>query len=564
MNARRGVPLPLVLVVALSLAAVSAPSAGASARRAGGDAAPLGPARADATVSLTLVLRFPGSDALAAYLAAQRLQAAPAPLTPAQIGERFGIPSARLDAVTARLEQAGIRVTQRYDQRTALLAAGSVRDVERLFQVRLEDYRDRDGIRYRAPSRSPRIPSDLTDAVSDVEGLNTRPVFAPASAPGQTGGGSSATFVTPQQLNQIYDANPLAQAGIDGSGETIAVASLATLHGEEFSDWAAHFKTSTQPSRTISIAPPALRFGQRGWSASDSDEVALDLEMTRALAPKATILDYTTENDGEGLERVINQVVQDRRATIVSISYGNCEPERGAAAINGYENAFMAAQAAGVDVFAASGDSGPYDCNDSSHTNDLRQAVNYPASSAYVTSVGGTTLSNQGGDLHETAWQEPAALAGTGGGRSEFVPRPAWQLAQVVRQGGSTRLVPDVAGPASPDFNLLIADFQSGHVVLQTGGGTSAAAPFWAGLTALIKQYVRGREPSFPDGSVSAMLYQIANTPALYPAAFHDVTTGGNQVFTASSGWDFLTGLGTPNISGLAKAFDTLVHAARS
>ena len=532
MNARRGVPLPLVLVVALSLAAVSAPSAGASARRAGGDAAPLGPARADATVSLTLVLRFPGSDALAAYLAAQRLQAAPAPLTPAQIGERFGIPSARLDAVTARLEQAGIRVTQRYDQRTALLAAGSVRDVERLFQVRLEDYRDRDGIRYRAPSRSPRIPSDLTDAVSDVEGLNTRPVFAPASAPGQTGGGSSATFVTPQQLNQIYDANPLAQAGIDGSGETIAVASLATLHGEEFSDWAAHFKTSTQPSRTISIAPPALRFGQRGWSASDSDEVALDLEMTRALAPKATILDYTTENDGEGLERVINQVVQDRRATIVSISYGNCEPERGAAAINGYENAFMAAQAAGVDVFAASGDSGPYDCNDSSHTNDLRQAVNYPASSAYVTSVGGTTLSNQGGDLHETAWQEPA--------------------------------VPDVAGPASPDFNLLIADFQSGHVVLQTGGGTSAAAPFWAGLTALIKQYVRGREPSFPDGSVSAMLYQIANTPALYPAAFHDVTTGGNQVFTASSGWDFLTGLGTPNISGLAKAFDTLVHAARS
>jgi kumamolisin len=561
-GARRA--LAVAVAVTLGLAGVSASAAGASPTRSPGDPATrLGPSPADAAVTLTLVLRFPGRDALAAYLAGQRLQATPTSLTPTQIGERFGLPATQLDAVTARLGSAGIQVTERYDQRTALLAEGSVRDVERLFQVRLDDYRTRDGTRYRAPSRPPRILADLAASVADVEGLDTRPAFAPASTGRQTGGASSATFVTPQQLKQIYNAGPLTQAGIDGQGETIAIASLATLHGPEFADWASHFKTTTAPSQTISIAPAAPRAGQRDWSANQSDEVALDLEMSRAVAPKATILDYATENDGDGIERIVNQVVQDRRATIVSISYGICEPERGAAAINGYESTFMAAQAAGIDVFAASGDSGPYDCNDSNHTNDLRESVNYPASSAYVTAVGGTTLSNLGDSLHETAWQEPAALAGSGGGRSAFVPRPAWQTPAVVHQSGSTRLVPDVAGPASPDFNLLIADYQSNRVVLETGGGTSAATPFWAGLTALVKQYVRGREHSFPDGNVTAILYQIANSPSMYQSAFHDVIAGGNQVFTAGSGWDFLTGLGTPNIAGLANAFDTLVHSGR-
>ena len=558
--------LVLAAVAALTLAAVAAPAsaAGRSApRSAGAGTTRLGPAPADATVSLTLVLQFPGRAALAAYVAAQQHQATPSWLTPAQIGARFGLPAAQLDAATARLAAAGIHVTERYDQRTALRADGSVRDVERLFGVRLDEYRGRDGIRYQAPSRTPHVPADLAPAISSVDGLDTEPVYEPTSTFRQTGG-SGATFVTPRQLDQIYDGTPLARAGIDGQGQTIAIASLATNRGDEFSDWAEHFKTSVQPSRTIMVAPGPPRFGQRDWSATDSDEVSLDLEMSRAIAPKATLLDYQTENDGDGLERLLNQVVQDHRATTVSISYGICEPDRGAALLAGYETTFMAAQAAGIDIFAASGDSGPYDCNNSTHTNDLRQSVNYPSSSAYVTAVGGTTLSNPGGSLREEAWQEPASLAGTGGGRSEFIPRPAWQATSVLHQSGSTRLVPDVAGPASPDFNLLIAAFQSGRTILETAGGTSAATPFWAATVALIKEYVRGREGTFPNGSVNAMLYQIAAVPSLYHSSFNDVVTGSNQVFDTSTGWDFLTGLGSPNITGLANAFDGLVHTARS
>ena len=560
-------PAVVLLVCACSLALNTVSAAAASAVPSPGHADPaqaegssrLGPVRPDAIVSLTLELRLPGRAALAAYIAEQRQQDAPTWLTPAQIGERFGLPSARVGTVIARLQAAGLRVTERYDQRTALLAEGSVRDVERLFRVRLNDYQSRDGRRYQIPSRPPRVPSDLADAVAAVDGLDTRPVFHSTSALTQTG--SNTTYVTPQQLTHIYGGDGLTQAGINGSGETIAIASLATAHGDEFAQWAKRFKVSMQPSQTLSVAPAPPTPRDHGWSADESDEVALDLEMARSLAPKSTLLDYKTANDGAGIERVINQITQDRRATIVSISYGICEANRGGAALAADENTFMAAQAAGIDIFAAAGDSGPYGCNEPNRSNDLRESVSYPASSAYVTAVGGTTLLARGNSLHEVAWQEPASIAGSGGGRSAFIPRPSWQAASVVHDPGGTRLVPDVAGPASPDFNLAIAAFQSGHVVFEIGGGTSAAAPFWAGVVALVKQAVRGREHSFPDGNVNAMLYQVASNPALYPTVFNDTTSGSNQVFSASTGWDFMTGLGSPNIGGLA--IDTFTRSGR-
>ncbi len=559
----------LVLASACSLVFVAAPAAtaGRASHRAtnadsrGDGSARLGPTRPETTVALTLALRLPGRAALSAYLAASGQQHAPAVLTPEQIGERFGLPSARVDAVVARLAAAGIRVTERYEQRTALLARGSVRDVDRLFRVRLEEYRGPDGSRYRAPSRAPTVPDDLADAVSAVEGLDTRPVFHPTSAPRQTG--SNTTYITPQQVAHIYGGDALTQAGINGSGETIAIASLATVHGDEFAQWSKRFRVSIQPSQTLAVAPRAPTPRDHGWSADESDEVALDLEMARSLAPGSTLLDYTTANDGGGVERVVNQITQDHRATIVSISYGICEADRDPAAITADENTFMTAQAAGVDVFVASGDSGPYGCNAPNHSNDLRQSVSYPASSAYVTAVGGTTLLARGNGLREAAWQEPASLAGSGGGNSAFIPRPSWQSATVVPQPGATRLVPDVAGPASPDFNLAIAAFQSGHVVFEIGGGTSAAAPFWAGVVALVKQAVRSRDHAFPDGNVNSVLYRIAATPTGYATAFNDTTTGSNQVFTAAPGWDYLTGLGSPNIGGLASAFDAATRATR-
>lgn len=552
-------PAAVALVVATALATLAAP---ASATRRARGVVDLGPTPGRTAVTVTVALRLPGQDALAAFLAAQAGSVTPVHLSAAEIGARFGLPAARVDAVAARLAAAGVHVTERYEQRTAVVATGTAAALERFFTVRLHEYRGGDGARYRAPTRAPRIPSDLADAVLDVQGLDTRPVFAPTSRAAQTGG-ESATFVTPQQLAHIYGGDPLTQAGMNGSGQTIAVASLATAHGDEFPAWAKRFRSSTTPTQTITVRPSAPTFKQHNWDADAAGEVALDLEMTRAMAPKATILNYTTQNDGLGLERILSQVVQDHKATIVSISYGSCELHRDAAAVAANENSFMAAQAAGIDVFASSGDSGPFGCSDPKRAapTDSRKSVSYPASSAFVTAVGGTTLIATGSNLREEGWQEPTSVAGSGGGRSVDIARPPWQTAAIVHDPGTKRLVPDVAGPSSPSFNLAIAAFQGGKVVFEIGGGTSAAAPFWAGGTALIKQFVHTKEPSFPDGNLTPLLYRIGGDPTTYAGAFHDVTSGSNQDFSAGSGWDFMTGLGSPNLGGLATALDALVHA---
>jgi hypothetical protein len=98
---------------------------------------------------------------------------------------------------------------------------------------------------------------------------------------------------------------------------------------------------------------------------------------------------------------------------------------------------------------------------------------------------------------------------------------------------------------------------------LQIAGGTSASAPFWAGITALAKQYVRERGGQIlADGDLKSLLYEIASRPDLYQAVFRDITTGRNQVFAASPGWDFITGLGTPHVAELARTWEVLSRSA--
>ena len=526
---------------------------------------PLGPTPAATTVSLTLLLHFPGIAELQHYIDAQQRAATPDWLTPSQIGERFGLPTDRLDAVVIRLARAGVTVTERFEQRTALLAQASAGAVERLFHVRLQEFRASDGTRVRVPSPSPQIPAELANAISQVQGLDTRPVLRAAGPrpPPRTTKKQPTTpgFLQPRQLAHDYGADPLSRAGIDGRGEIVAIASLATLHSTEVQVWAKHFHTRTAPDQEITVAPGAPTSSEPGWDADAAIEVALDLEMVRALAPGATLLNYTTSNDSAGLDRIVNQVTQDHRATILTTSWGRCELAEGPAAIQNSEATYAAAQATGIDVFAASGDVGPYDCNDQNgDTTNRFLSVDYPASSAYVIGVGGTTLLVRGNKLSEAAWQEPLGVVGSGGGLSVFVSRPSWQLDGVVHDASLARAVPDVAGPASDVLNLEIGVWAKGAVVATIAGGTSAATPFWAGATALAKQYLRAHLGRFPDGNLKTLLYVIASRPAAYAAAFHDIRTGSNQLYAAGPGWDFLTGLGSPNISGLASQLSALVE----
>jgi kumamolisin len=523
----------------------------------------IGPADPAEILPLTLLLHFPGTAALEQVVAAQHRAANPQWLTPAQIGAQFGLPSGQLDAAVARLEQAGITVTQRFDQRTAILASGSVRSVERLFHVRLGEYRTSDGTHVIVPSAEPKIPADLADVFTQVDGLDTRPVFHSGTTARRVASQTSTTpgFLDPEQLAHIYDADALTKAGVDGRGETVAVLSLATLHGEEVDKWASYFKTKTAPDDEIVVQPAAPTSDQPSWDANPAIEVALDLEMVRALAPAATILNYSTRNDGSAMDRIVNQVAQDHRASILSMSWGSCELQNGPERLRNSEPSYAAAEASGVDMFASSGDVGPYDCNNQNgDTSDRHLSVDYPASSSYVLGVGGTTLLQNGTRLSESVWQEPQSAIGAGGGISLYLPRPSWQLDSVVRANGTTRVVPDVAGPASDLLNLAIGVWYKDRVVKLVASGTSAAAPFWAGSMALVKQYLRANAGGFPDGSLKTLLYQIGDDPTAYAAAFHDTKEGSNEQYAAAPGWDPITGLGSPDISGLAAQLQTLLR----
>jgi kumamolisin len=207
-------------------------------------------------------------------------------------------------------------------------------------------------------------------------------------------------------------------------------------------------------------------------------------------------------------------------------------------------------------VFASSGDSGGLDCtppgDDGQPPESSFEGVSVPASLPAVTGTGGTALTTDaaGNYVGETTWSEPLLSQGTGGGVSTVFSRPSWQTGVGTggqADAGNGRQVPDVSADADPTTGNLIIEDGKEHV----GGGTSLAAPIWAGFTAIMDQYLKANHDP-PVGFFNPILYHLANSPVPY-RPFHDVTVGGNDFFAATPGYDMATGLGSPNVYNLAR-----------
>jgi kumamolisin len=213
----------------------------------------------------------------------------------------------------------------------------------------------------------------------------------------------------------------------------------------------------------------------------------------------------------------------ERSPGIVSISWGGPETGWASQDLDAMDQLFQAAASLGITVCAASGDSG---ASDGSPDGSL--TVDFPASSPYVLGCGGTRLPPQG---PETGWNDGPQGGASGGGYSGYFPRPSWQTGIDATGSGETgRGVPDVAGDADPATGYTVAiDGES-----TTVGGTSAVAPLWGALIALINQSIGARV-----GFVNATLYAT-------PAALNDITSGNNNGYSCGPGWDPVTGLGSP------------------
>jgi subtilase family serine protease len=466
-------------------------------------------------------------------------------------GRRFGISDARLARLRRTLGHDGLRISSEYPQRTAIDVTAPAGVVDRLFGVRLMNYLTASGRRFHAPLGVPTLPRALRGSVSGVAGLSGR--FSPH--PDDVPGGA----LTPTTASVAYDISPLYERGIRGQGERIALISFARFSQSDLDDFARRYNL---PSFTPVDIPSPQDGPAQDSSADGVGEADLDAEVVHAIAPQAEILNYSapiqSADGGDTFGQLVDKIVADGKANIVSDSYGFCELTFPGADIQRDEQAIDSAVLHGISIFKSSGDSGAYQCQRSDPSN-TRLSVEWPASSAGVIAVGGTTLSttSTGAYAGESAWEGTITQSGGGGGVSALVPRPGWQRAPGVinRFSNGRRQLPDVSASANPFYGWAIV--RAGSV--EPTGGTSAASPFMAGAMALVEQYARQHGIN-RLGFVAPLLYQVAASPEKLPP-FHDVTLGNNRYYPATPGWDFATGLGSPDVYNLAQDVVDYVQA---
>lgn len=478
-------------------------------------------------------------------------------LTSDQFNQLFAPTPDQVQQVVSFLQSQGLTVNSVAPNNLLIDASGSVAQVQQAFNVHISNYQLGNRTFY-ANATPPTVPASISQLITSIGGLDNsvqyQPLyrraiknigmrFAPSAGPTRGFG--------PKDLLGAYNAMPLQNAGILGENQTIA---LFELDGYQAADIAQYFQNYGLATPSITNVMVDNFNGSAGQGAI---EVELDIEVAGAMAPHAKQIVYEGPNTVQGLNDTYNRIVHDNKAQIVSISWGLCEANTGAAELQTLDNIFKQGAAQGISFFAASGDSGAYDCGDGN------LGVDSPAGDPYVTGVGGTNLQLNGGTYgSESAWSNPNDTqrspngAGGGGGISSTFKQPGWQTGPGVQNqySNGNREVPDISADADPATGYAMYCTVTNAGCPSTGwisvGGTSASAPLWAGATALVNQYLQAQGKAV-IGFANPALYGLFNAQQQLPA-FHDVTTGNNLYYQATTGYDMATGIGTPDINNIA------------
>jgi kumamolisin len=449
---------------------------------------------------------------------------------------QHGADPASIARIESFAREHDLTVKEESAARRTVILSGTVAAMNEAFGVELKEYEHPSG-RYRGRTGTIQLPAEISDDVEGVFGLDNRPQAKPhfrrrRDRAGATTDAANLTY-TPLQVATLYDF----PSGLDGSGECIALIELGG--GYETSDLSNYW---SQLGLTEAPSVSAVSVGDgsndpTGDPDGPDGEVMLDIEVAGSIAPGAKIVAYFAENTDAGFLNAITTAAHDttNNPSIISISWGGPESSWTQQAMASMDEAFQSAAAMGVTVCVAAGDNGSTD-----GVNDGLNHVDFPASSPNVLACGGTRLVGSGSSItSETVWNELADNEGaTGGGVSDVFPLPSYQsnagVPPSANPGGNVgRGVPDVAGDADPTTGYgVIVDGESSVI-----GGTSAVAPLWAGLIALINQSM-GK----PAGFINPLLYQNGDSAG----DFNDITSGNNGEYSAGPGWDACTGLGSP------------------
>ena len=450
-------------------------------------------------------------------------------LTPEQFAERFGPTEQDYQAVIAFAKANGLTVIGTHPNRLLVDVKGSVADIEKALHVTMRVYQHPNEDRtFYAPDVEPSI--NLSVPVLRIGGLDNYSLPRPGSVTTpNAGSGPSGTF-----MGNDFRAAYLPDSSLTGSGQVVG---LLQFDGYTASDITYYESQAGLPNVTLSNVLINGATGNPSHSGGEI-EVSLDIEMAISMAPGLSeVMVYMAPNPTPW-ETILSRMANDNAAKQLSCSWY----QPGGTANTNADNIFKQMEAQGQSFFSASGD---YDA--------FTGLIPFPCDNPYITIVGGTTLSTTGPGgpwTSETVWNWGVEYGrdgiGSGGGISTQYPIPSYQMnIDMTTNHGSTtmRNIPDVALTAD---NVYVrangADYNE--------GGTSCAAPLWAGFTALINQQAAAIGQS-PIGFINPTIYSLGAQP-FYAYCFHDITTGNNTWrgsptnFYAVPGYDLCTGWGTP------------------
>lgn len=451
-------------------------------------------------------------------------------LTPGEFTERFGPTQNDYDAVMQFAQASGFQIIGTHPNRMVLDVAASATDIEKAFNVRMNVYQHpTEGRTFYAPSNDPSVDAALP--ILHISGLDNFDPPRPRHS---------------QRLGPVYQASPNAGSGpggayrgndfraayvpgvsLTGTGQSVAMVEFDGYYTTDITTYESQAGLAAVPLTNVPVA------GGVGTPGSGNSEVALDIEVAIAMAPGLSrIYVYEGPNGGTSWPTMLSKIANDNNSRQISCSWGGGGPDSTS------EQIFQQMAAQGQTFFNASGDSDAFN-----------GSIPFPSDSPNIVEVGGTTLGTTGPGgswSSETVWNWGGGT-GSSGGISTVYSIPTWQQGiSMSSNGGSTtkRNVPDVA---------LTAD--NVYVVYNNGGtgnfgGTSCAAPLWAGFTALVNQQAASNGQG-AVGFINPAIYNIGKG-ANYTTDFHDTTTGNNfwsgspAKFPAATGYDLCTGWGSP------------------
>jgi subtilase family serine protease len=445
---------------------------------------------------------------------------------------RFGPAEADYAAVMSFAQANGLKVIDTAENRMVVDVEGPAANIENAFHVSLGVYqRPTDSRTFYAPDREPKV--DLDVPVLHISGLDnfSLPHAKNIRTSRQTGGvgtgsGPDGNFIGSDMRAAYYGSGPL-----DGAGQLVGLFELA---GYELSDVINFFKKVKEPLKVPvrGVSVNGARLTCPPPSCDDSEQV-LDIEMAISMAPGLSeVVVYVGNTDAA----IFNKMAEDNVAKQLSCSWGWSDNE------SVLDPIFKEFMAQGQSLFVATGDDGSGTPGD----------VVWPADDPYVTAVGGTDLTTTGPG---GAWKSETGWNGSAGAPSKNgIPIPSYQqLPGVINSSnhGSTTLrnYPDVAAEANTNqYSCFDGGCFGGN------GGTSYAAPQWAGMTAMANQQSIANGGS-TLGFLNPALYAIG-VGSSYDSDFHDITSGNNGKYNAVIGYDLVTGWGSPNGPNLIDALD--------